>query len=451
MNPTAMQLPTRIHLLGIGGAGMSAIALVLRGLGHEVAVDGAELVGCSTAIASDNPEVREAIRRGIPVVHRSELLAAIGATRRTLSITGTHGKTTTSALCALAFEAAGQDPSFIIGGNVAGFATGARWTGAPEERQRWFVLEADESDSSFLAPPRAGAIVTNLEPDHLDHYGSMDALRSAFRRFVVETDGPTIMCVDDPETRTLFTSIREQSAREGAEGRRCVSYGTDAAAEFAISDVRQGSAGMHWAVADSSGGRHDLSIPMPGMHLVRNATAVFALGMSLGVDTAGLIRGIGNYRGVGRRFEARGSAAGVTFVDDYAHLPAEVATVLDAAAAGRVDGTWDRIVAVFQPHRYSRTEAVGPEFGPVFADADLVVIANVYGAGEQPRPGVSGELVANAVAAHHPGPVLYETNREELAATVASVLRPGDLCLSLGAGDITRLPDEVHALLGSAP
>ena len=398
--------PLRIHLVGIGGAGMSAIAEVFTALGHQVSgsdrgespmlallrehgidarvghdaanVIGVDVVGVSTAIRADNPEVAAALAAGIPVGHRYDLLAAIGETRRTLSVSGTHGKTTTSALLALALDGAGLDPSFIIGGNVAGFGSGSRWT-----ESEWLVLEADESDSTFLAPVRAGAIITNIEPDHLDHHGGFDELILAFERFAVETGGPVVICADDVGAAPLI------DLTPGA-----VSYGVSEMADMVIADIETGADGTTWTVTDPDDTTTPLRIAFPGHHLVLNATAAFSLAVAVGAEPEAAATGIARYAGVGRRFEQRGSAGGVTFVDDYAHMPTEVRAVLSAARTSVGDG---RIVAVFQPHRYSRTADVWREYAEAFDLADVIVVCDVYAAGEDPIEGISGELIVDAI------------------------------------------------------
>ena len=449
--------PLTVHLVGIGGTGMSAIATVLTALGHRVTgSDGAasaalaslvgagldarvgnapdlaaqaDVVGVSTAISADDPDVVSARAAGVPVAHRYDLLAAIGACRRTLSVSGTHGKTTTSALLALTLEGAGLDPSFIIGGLVAGFDSGSRWTGG-----EWFVLEADESDSTFLAPPRAGAIVTNIEPDHLDHHGTFEDLIAAFERFCIETDGPAVICADDVGAAPLIDVTPN-----------AVSYGTSGLADYVISSIEPSpTGGSDWTVTDPAGGEHRLHVALPGHHLVLNATAAFTLAVSVGADADGAISGLSRYRGVGRRFERRGSAGGVTFIDDYAHLPTEVRAVLGAARSGAVVGGWSRVVAVFQPHRFSRTRDVWREYADAFELADVVVVTDIYPAGEAPIDGITGRLVADAVAdAHHSADVRYLATRADLVAALPSLLRPDDLCLTMGAGDLTTLPDDL--------
>lgn len=451
--------PLVIHLVGVGGAGMSAIAEVLIGLGHRVTgsdrsdsaalqrlvglgVDArvghapdlaaaADVVGVSTAVPRDDADVVAASRAGVPVAHRYDLLAGIGATRRTLSISGTHGKTTTSALTALALDGAGLDPSFIIGATVPGLGAGARWTDSP-----WFVLEADESDSTFLAPPRAGAVITNIEPDHLDHHGTFDDLVAAFERFADDTEGPVVICADDVGAAPLVDQFPQAH-----------SYGESVLADFVISDI-DGSDGMRWTVTGPDGDEHRLSVPLPGHHLVLNATAAFALAVAIGADPVAAAAGIAGYRGVGRRFEHRGEASGVTFIDDYAHTPTEVRAVLDAATTGAVSGGWARIVAVFQPHRYTRTASVWEGYADAFDGADVVVVTDIYPAGESPIAGVTGHLVVDAVTRSHPhAEVWWMPGRADLIGGLTEVLRPGDLCLTMGAGDLTTLPDELLAAL----
>ena len=388
-----------------------------------------DAVGCSTAITASNPELLAARAAGIPVHHRGDLLAAIGATRRVVSISGTHGKTTTSTLTAVALAAAGFDPGYIIGGDVGGtgVGSGSHWTDSG-----WFVLEADESDSTFLAAPRVAAVVTNLEADHLDHHGTYEALVDAFGRFVGDTDGPVVLCADDAPAAGLARFAR-----------RPVTYGTSDRADYRVVDIVRDAAGSTFEVLHHATS-HAISLHSPGMHLVRNATAAFAVSVELGAEPAAVAAGLAAYPGVGRRFELRGRAGGVTFIDDYAHLPAEVQAVLDAAAGG----AWTRIVAVFQPHSYSRTVANAEAFGRALAAADVIVVTDVYPAREQPIPGVTGQLIADAVtAASSQAAVTYVADRSELIDHLARSLQPGDLCLTLGAGDLTSVPDSVITAL----
>jgi UDP-N-acetylmuramate--alanine ligase len=463
--PIDLSSPRSIHIIGIGGAGMSAIATVLLQMGHRVSgsdgveavtterlrsqgaqvfighaasnvPDDVDAVAYSTAIPADNPERERAVSLGVPVLRRAEILRAIASLKKTLAVAGTHGKTTTSTLLAHVMEAGGGgvEPSWIIGGEIAGKSGGAQW-GDGEV----FVVEADESDGTFVELGAHGVIVTNVEPDHLEFYGSLDdrdaafgALTATFDRFVAEAPGPKVICADD-----------EGGAALAGRHREALTYGTGEGAAYRILDVELDRFSAHFVVAHQSD-RIGVEIHIPGMHNVRNATAALALGHQMGVPLDIGAVGLAAFRGVGRRFTFRGERNGITFVDEYAHLPGEVRAALAAAKAGR----WGRVVAVFQPHRYSRTEQVGHEFTGAFDDADVLVLADVYAAGEPARPGIDGHVVERAVRAAdgHP-PITYVEDRSDLARSVAVMLQPGDLCLTLGAGDITKLSDETLSFL----
>jgi UDP-N-acetylmuramate--alanine ligase len=322
-------------------------------------------------------------------------------------------------MLALALREAGAAPSFIVGGDIGGLGNGSAW-----DEGELFVVEADESDGTFVELAAHGVIVTNVEPDHLDHWGSFDALRDAFRRFVADAPGPRIVCADDPG-----------AAAVAAEVGGCVTYGTSDGTAYRITDVVTDRDGVRFAV----NGR-PLSLPSPGIHNARNATAVLALCTELGIDADAVVRALGAFAGVGRRFERRGEARGVTFVDSYDHLPSEVAAVLAAAR----DGGWRRVVCVFQPHRYTRTAALWREFGDAFEDADVIAVTDIYAAGQQPIDGVSGKLIVDALLDAHPrSRVAWLPGRDGLRKWLLGELRPGDLCLTLGAGDLTTLPDEL--------
>lgn len=450
MNPD-LSHPRRIHLVGAGGAGMGAIAAVLRSMGHRVTgsdlKDGpvaerlraegipvavghdaahlgdAELVAISTAIPEHNPEVRAARDAGLEVLRRADLLPAIAAARRTVAVAGTHGKTTTASMLSLVLVEAGMNPSFIIGGDVNEIGSGAAW-----DDGEWFVIEADESDRTFLALGAEVAIVTSLEPDHLETYGGdADALRAAFETFA--SDASTrVMCADDPGSAALAAAV-------GA-----VTYGTGEGADYRISDVVAARASIAFSVVHEGTELVRIDLPTPGLHNARNATAAFVTGTLLGAPVDAAVRALGRFGGVARRFEFRGEAAGVVFVDDYAHLPSEVAAMLAAAR----DGDWGRVVCVFQPHRYSRTAALWQDFADSFAQADQVVLTDIYPAGETPRPGVTGKLVLDAVLDAHPwANVAYMPRLDDVITWLSGRLRPGDLCLTLGAGDLTGVPDTV--------
>ena len=454
-----LSTPRRVHVVAAGGAGMSAIATVLVEAGHTVsgsdavdgaalrrleargvqvrvghdadAVAGADLVLVSTAVAADNPEVVAARAAGIPVLSRRDLLPALAVRQPFLSVAGTHGKTTTSSMLAVALDRAGLQPSFLVGAEVAalGAAAGFR-PGA------YLVLEADESDATFLAGPRAGALVTNLEPDHLEFWGGWDALEAGFVEFLAGTDGPRVVCADDPGSAALAALA----------GVPVTTYGTDPSADHRLVDVDLGPVGSSFRLEGPAGGV-EVRLAVPGLHNALNAAGALALAVELGVDPGTVAAGLGAHTGVARRFEHRGERDGITFVDDYAHLPTEVRAAL---AAGR-SGGWGRVVAVFQPHRYSRTALLGTEFGPCFDDADVVVLTELYAAGEDPRPGVDGRLVHDAVVAASPGlDVRWAATLDDVADLLAAELRPGDLCLTVGAGDVTQVADMVQSRLGGA-
>jgi UDP-N-acetylmuramate--alanine ligase len=454
--PSALDLarPTTVHVVGIGGAAMSAIASILRTMGHRVTgsdlrdsprherlraagVDvfvghGADNVpadaaalAISTAIPPRNPEVAAARERGIPVLSRADVMAAICATRRTIAVAGTHGKTTTSSMLALVLVEAGVRPSFVIGGDVLELGTGVVW-----DEGELFVVEADESDGTFLELGAYGVLVTNVEPDHLDHYGSFDALRSAFARFVADAPGPKVVCADDPVAAGLAAEVGG------------VTYGTAESADYRMTDIATARSTVSFSLVHEGAALGTLRLPVPGLHNARNACGAAVMGLLLGASFDDAARALARYGGVARRFQFRGERDGATMVDDYAHLPTEVAAALAAAR----DGGWRRVVAVFQPHRYSRTGALWRDFADAFADADRLVVTDVYPADEQPRPGVTGKLIVDAVLGAHPqAQVAYLPDRQDWVPYLRRVLRPGDLCLTLGAGDLTTLPDDLLA------
>ncbi|MGI8661657.1 MAG: UDP-N-acetylmuramate--L-alanine ligase [Acidimicrobiales bacterium] len=441
----------RVHVVGIGGAGMSAIATVLAAMGHHVSgsdlkesaglarlrasgievhvghaaahVAGADLVAVSTAVPDHNPEVVAANDAGITVARRADILAAICATRRTLAVSGTHGKTTTSSMLALILVQAGVHPSFIIGGELNEIGGGAAWDDGD-----LFVVEADESDGTFVELPAAGVVVTNVEADHLDYYGDLAAIESAFARFLAGSPGPNIACADDPG-----------AARLGREAGALL-YGTVPEADYRIIDAVTERTGSSFTLCGPGGQLGKLRLPVPGLHNIRNATAATAIALEHGIEFAACEAALARYAGVARRFQYRGRSGGVTVVDDYAHNPGKVAALLAAARSGE----WPRVITVFQPHRYSRTAALTGAFAPAFDDADLLIIMDVYGAGEAPVPGVTGKLLVDAVLGHRPwGRVAWLPRRADVLAFLRAELRPGDLCLTVGAGDVTSLGDDI--------
>lgn len=447
--------PTRVHIVGIGGAGMSAIALVLAGMGHQVSgsdlkespgldrlrlagVDisvgharenvpaDADAVAISTAVPHANVEVRAAEAAGIPVLRRAEVLAAIVATTRAVAVAGVHGKTTTSSMLALVLRAAGTHPSFIIGGELNEVGTNAAYDDGD-----WMVVEADESDGTFLELGVEAAIVTNVEPDHLDHYGDFDTMIRAFSDFLGRVPGPKVVCLDDPILREMVAVLPD-----------ACTYGWSDDADYRITGYEPGRVGSRYTLHRGRRELGPIALPVPGRHNALNAAGAAAMATELGIEFDAIANALGAFGGVARRFQFRGEVAGVTIVDDYAHLPGEIIQTIRAAR----ESGWPRVVVAFQPHRYSRTGRLWREFADAFGDADQLILTDIYPAGEDPVPGISGRLLLRCVLDAHPSlPVAYFPRRTELAERVAAYVRPGDLLLTLGAGDLTTLPDEIAA------
>jgi UDP-N-acetylmuramate--alanine ligase len=405
---------------------------VATGAGPATLPEATAAVVVSTATPADDVDVLAARAQGIPVLHRSQALAAICAQRQVAAVAGTHGKTTTSALLATILVEVGAAPGWVVGAGVAGLGASAAWGGDGP-----LVVEADESDGTFLALGAHAAIVTNVEADHLEHWGGEPALRQAFAEFVGALPGPAVLCLDDPGSAALVRAAAQP-----------VTYGTDPASDYRIEAVAAQGTGVCFEVHH---GDEQASVTLPaapGVHNARNATAALALAHRLGVPLAVAAQALGAFRGVARRFELRGEAAGVTLVDSYDHLPTEVVAALAAARTGG----WRRVVCCFQPHRYSRTEALGPTFADAFLDADVLIVTGIYPAGEAPRPGVTGKIVVDAVLDAHPRRhVLWLPTLEDVTAYLATALRPGDLCLTLGAGDLTTVPTRLLPLLEARP
>lgn len=454
----------RIHLVGIGGAGMSGLARILlaRGasvtgsdakdsrvlaalsalgaqvwVGHEPDhVGDAEVVVTSTAIRPDNPEVVAARDHGLLIVPRAAMLAALMDGYKGVAIAGTHGKTTTTSMLTVALQRCGLDPSFAIGGDLNDAGSNAHHgTGD------FFVAEADESDGSFLLLRPLVAVITNIEADHLDHHGTPEAVYAAFDDFAAYVDpaGFLVMCADDPRSQRL-------ADRMVATGTTVATYGVDLGADLVIADLDLLPDGAAF-VPIHRGRRLDrLQLRVRGIHNARDAAAALLVGLELGLPYADLSAGLTQFTGARRRFEVKGEAGGITVVDDYAHHPTEIRATL--TAAHEFAGT-SRVVAVFQPHLYSRTQFFGTELGEALGLADEVVVMDVYGAREQPVPGVSGALVANAVPLES-GLVHYEPSWTSVAGLVARISRPGDVVVTLGAGDVTQVGPEVLRALGLA-
>ena len=466
-----MRLPREIgpiHFVGIGGIGMSGIAEVLVNLGYTVQgsdasenanvarlrehgvkvsvghkadnVDGAEVVVVSTAIKRDNPELMAARAQRIPVVRRGEMLAELMRLKSCVAISGTHGKTTTTSMVATLLDAGGLDPTVVNGGIINAYGTNARLGGGD-----WMVVEADESDGTFLKLPADIAIVTNVDPEHLDHFKTFDAVQDAFRNFVenVPFYGFAVMCIDHPIVQSLVGKI---------EDRRIITYGENPQADARLVGLTSGGGSSQFAVAIRSrktGATHeirDLVLPMPGRHNASNATAAIAVAHELGVSDDAIRKAIASFGGVKRRFTKTGEWNGVTIIDDYGHHPVEIAAVLKAAR----DSYDGKVIAVVQPHRYTRLQSLFEEFCTCFNDADTVIVAEVYPAGETPIAGIDRDHFAEGLRAHGHREVIPLPKAGDLAGIVKGLAKPGDLVVCLGAGNITQwayaLPGELKAL-----
>ena len=466
-SPAPEDLLARVHLVGIGGAGMSGIARILldRGLavsgsdakdsptlmtlraqGARVAVgqDAANLdlldggptaVVVSSAIKSDNPELASARARDLAVLHRSEALAALMTGHRVACVAGTHGKTSTTSMLTVALQHCRLDPSFAIGGDLN--ESGAD---AHHGDGGIFVAEADESDGSFLAFTPSVAVVTNVEADHLDHHGTVEAYNAVFESFVdrLADGGVLVACVDDPGSAALALLAESRGIRVRRYG-RAASEVPGAVTLTSYEPVDGG--GLASVLLDGS--PVEVKVAVPGEHMALNALGALVAGLELGAPLDGLLEGIASFGGVRRRFEFKGRAGGVRVYDDYAHHPTEVAAQLRAARPTAQGG---RLVVIFQPHLYSRTRTFATQFGTALALADEVVVLDVYGAREQPEPGVTGRLVAEAVPLPA-GQVHFEPSFEKVPALVAGLAVQGDLVLTMGAGDVTMLGPELIAEL----
>jgi UDP-N-acetylmuramate--alanine ligase len=452
--------PRRVHFIGVGGVGMSAIAKVLIERGHSVsgsdlkrsraatlleaigatirighsaeflAAQDPDLVVVSTAIPETNAELKLARDKGIEVMGRGETLAAVLEGHKSIVVAGTHGKTTTTSMIVSILRKAEIDATYLVGGGLNDVGTNARSGKSP-----WAVAESDESDGSFLLLSPTIAIVTNVEIDHLDYWETPERMRAGFTHFLgrVNEDG------------VIVVPRAEQELVEAAEkcGRGMLTFGTDG--EIQATNIRSVEEKTTFDI-EYDGKSESVSLRVPGTHNVLNALAAAGGALQAGVPLATIAQGLSDYRGVERRFQVRGRAQGVTVVDDYAHLPTEINVTLAAARTG----SWRRVVAVFQPHRYSRTRAFHADFGKSFIDADRIVVTDVYGAGEQAIPGVSGKLIADSICTQLPGrPVAYIPHRSELAGYLEKTLRSGDVVLTLGAGDISALGEEILDRLGS--
>ena len=454
-----------VHFVGIGGIGMSGIAEVmanlgyrvqgsdmsenanvkrLRGLGIEISVGHSEenlgdaaVVVISSAVKDSNPEVSGARARLIPVVRRADMLGELMRLRWAIAIAGTHGKTTTTSMVAALLEAAQMEPTVINGGIIEAYGTNARLG-----QGDWMVVEADESDGTFTRLPATIAIVTNIDPEHLDFYGDFDGVRRAFQTFVenIPFYGFATLCLDHPEVQALIGRVRD---------RRIVTYGFSPQADVRAVNLTYRDTVAHFDVEieDRINGEiqviSDLSLPMPGRHNVQNALSAIAVAHEMGISDQAIAAGLAGFKGVKRRFTRTGVVGGVTIIDDYGHHPVEISAVLKAARSV----TQARVIAVVQPHRYSRLQSLFEDFCTCFNDADLVVVAPVYAAGEAPVPGIDRDSLIDGLRAHGHRHVLALDGPEQLAGLVRTHARSGDYVVCLGAGTISAWANALPAEL----
>lgn len=456
-----------LHFVGIGGIGMSGIAEILHNLGYQVQgsdlsesanverlrglgikifightaanLKDASVVVISSAVKLDNPEVIAARAERIPVVKRAEMLAELMRLKMSVAIAGTHGKTTTTSLTAALFDTAALAPTVINGGIINAWGTNAR-LGSGE----WMVVEADESDGTFIKLPLTIAVITNIDPEHLDYFGSFDNLRAAFQQFIENLPfyGFGVLCIDHPEVQALIARVRD---------RRIISYGTSPQAEVRGVNIRRSPQGQHFDIefADGRSTLKDIFLPMHGEHNVRNALAVSALAQELKIGEEVIKKAFAQFGGVKRRFTKTGEVEGVTIIDDYGHHPVEIKATLKAARES-LEGTDGKVIAVVQPHRYTRLRDLFAQFCTSFNDANCVIVANVYSAGEDPIEGINRDALVEGLQAAGHRDVSALPDEQSLAKMILSRAEKGDLVVCLGAGSISKwanaLPQEMKAL-----
>lgn len=452
----------KIHFVGIGGAGMSAIAKILLEKGYCVSgsdlhdsevveklraqgakiykghqrenVLAAEAIVVSTAISCENPEVVEARHRNLKVFHRSDIVAALMKAERGIAVAGAHGKTTTTSMLGVALDHAGVEPTIIIGGEVDYLGSNAKLGSG-----KYLVAEADESDGSFLKLSPKIAIVTNIENDHMDHYGTMDNILKTFRQFLhnlPKEDGLAVLCFDNAHIRDIAADLE----------RRYVSYAIDEKADYQAKHIVTNGAETTFDVYHKGENLGAVALNIPGRHNVLNAMATVVVGISIGLSLSDIAAGLRLFNGAKRRFQTKGKARGVWVVDDYAHHPTEISTTLTAAKQTNPS----RVVCVFQPHRYSRTKFLLREFGACFTAADVLVLTDIYAAGEDPISGVSGKTIEEEVKKQTGKQAIYIENREDIAKYLTGIVKEGDLAMTMGAGDIYLTGEELVDLLNQS-
>ena len=453
--PDAVDLasPGSFHVLGVAGPGMSAVAILLSRMGHRVSgcalrdgpvmttlrskgvdavighaenhVDGAQVIIWPTGFPQDHPEILRARGMGLAVVHRSVALRAISSAHDSIGVLGTHGKTTTTSLLTHILRSAGRDPSFYIGAEVP------QWgTGADAGSDGTLVIECDESDDSASSVLLRSAVLTNVDADHLDRYGDIDGVEAEYSSIVSRLDGDLVVCGDDPRAVRVAGS---------AVGATVCTYGFGPMNEVRVEEPRQTPGGITFGLT-TGGETLQVELPLRGRHNALNCAAAVAMAVRIGVDSLAAVDAVAGFGGVERRFAEMGESRGALLVDDYAHLPAEIDAVVRTARDH--PSRTGRVIAVFQPNRYHRVQSMAGDYASCFGSADRVYVTDIYASGTLPIPGVTGELVADAVRSAHPD-VVWARTREELVAAVAGDLRPGDVCISMGCGDISEFPRQV--------
>lgn len=450
-----MQQSQHVHFIGIGGSGMCGIARIMLDLGYRVTgsdlkdsaatkslkdlgatcfsghageyLGDADLVVASTAIPSNNPELLEARERQLHILHRSEMLAWLMQRQKGIAIAGSHGKTTTTSMTALVLEKNHLDPTIVIGGELKEIGGNAKLGGG-----EYLVAEADESDGSFLKLDPFIEIITNIEDDHLDHYKSAENIGAAFSEFIakVPAEGLAVVCLDDPRIRELLASY----------GGPCQTYAMDHPdADYIGRNLRMAGELTIGEVYFHNTYLGDLELRVPGRHNFLNALSVVAVGRFVGLSFEGITAALKTFQGAGRRFQLTGEVNGIRVIDDYAHHPSEIKATLNAARQLKTG----RLVGVFQPHRYSRTSILGERFGEAFSDADVIIVSDIYSAGEQPIEGVSADIIISAIEKHEGRKAIYLPTKQEIVDYLARTARPGDMILTMGAGDIWNVGVEL--------
>ena len=449
-----MNTMQKIHFVGVGGSGMSAIAKVLASQGYQVSgsdisssgtldklqKDGVRVfvghhrdnlgdcqaIVVSTAIAETNPEVQAARERGLAVYHRSDVVAHLMESRQGIAVAGAHGKTTTTSMLALVLEKAGVDPTILIGGELDFLGGNAKLGAGP-----YLVAEADESDGSFVKFSPQMAVVTNIENDHMDYYQTMDNVLKAFVTFLqkLPADGVAVLCFDNEYVRDIARNL----------DRRCISYGLKNDADYTAQNIRPDGAFTLFDVYYRGDLLGAVKLNVPGRHNVSNSLAAIAAAREVGLEFSQIVDGLAVFYGAKRRFQTKGKVNGVWVVDDYAHHPTEIATTLEAAR----QTTPERLICVFQPHRYSRTALLRKEFGSAFQAADQLILTDIYSAGEQPIEGIDGETIKNEVEQQSGQTVLYIPDRNQIAGYLAEMVKPGDLVITMGAGNVYQAGEQL--------